>query len=158
MKFLENLIPVALILTCVGIGALVYKGYVPEDSFSGNGSVSQRSCTSSSTSKVIGPTNSVILENNPNRSWAKIQMPNSASTTVFLSFDEGTNAVVDSGIMLNGGNLIAGGASGITTTTPNSIEFGRNTDFSYTGVVEGITNAPLGASSTVLVTECSFLN
>lgn len=109
------------------------------------GSVNAQKCSVSSTQvALVGhQLSSTILSANETRAYAKIQQPVNATNTVSLSFDEGAAAVLNRGIQLYG----------VYSTTSPSIEFGRATDFPYTGAITGITN--LG-STTVLITECSY--
>lgn len=99
------------------------------------------SCSvATSTSKAIGDDISLtILDSAANRAWAQIEIPANATDEFYLSFDEGTAAVVDEGIL-------------IASSTP-SIVFGLNTDLPYTGAVTGIT---ANATTTVLLTQCLF--
>lgn len=111
-------------------------------SFSG---VSASKCSTSSTevATVGHQVSSTLLSANETRAYARIQVMPNATNTTSISFDEGAAAVLNEGASI----------SGAGTTTMQSIEFGRNTDFPYTGAVTGLNNV---GSSTVLVTECSY--
>ena len=93
---------------------------------------------------VVGNQNSsTLLSASTNRAWARItQVKNSsdvATNTVYVSFDEGAAATLYNGVTL-------------ATATP-SIDFGKNTDFPYTGAVTGITTV---GSTTVEITQCIY--
>lgn len=106
--------------------------------------VYSNSCTvSTSTSRIVGNASSqTVLGTSTTRAWATIQVNTNETNIVFLSFAQGANAVVNTGFAL-----------GTSTEDENDIEFGRNTEFPYTGIVTGITNT---SSTTVLVTECNY--
>lgn len=95
--------------------------------------------------KQIGDDNSsTVLTAKSNRAWAKIQMPSNATNTAAVSFDEGAAATLVSGTLLGEVNA---------TTTTESITFGLNTDFPYTGAVTAITN---NSTTSVHVVECLY--
>lgn len=105
-------------------------------------------CTVSTVANVqVGPGSNTqtILSVNSLRAWARISQVQGnggfASTTPFLSFDEGAAATVNSGVTLG-------------TSTP-SIDFGLATDFPYTGAVTGIMGNG-GGTSTVQVVQCLY--
>lgn len=103
-----------------------------------------RACTvSTSTAITIGAqASTMVLATSSNRAWASIMQPSNASSTAFLSFDEGAAAAVGAGYRL-----------GTTTTSVYDITFGVNTTFPYNGAVTARTDT---ASTTVLVTECVY--
>ena len=119
--------------------------------------------TAVSTSAIIGNEASVqLLATSSTRLWAKIQVANGASTTNWLSFAADSLAVVDTGVALNATTTVGRSTIGNEATTTIEFHvggsfiteqvFGINTDFPYTGAVQGITNY---GSTTVTVTECS---
>lgn len=161
MKFKDITISVSMILICLGVGALVFSQYSLQDggqSFGGLSTVASRGCSvSTSTLKYVGNSTSngsaIVLEANSLRAYARISLPDNATNTVFLSFDEGAGAVSGKGILLNGFSGITNGG----TTTQQFIEFGRNTDFPYVGAVTGVTlNTVAGSTTTLAVTECVY--
>ena len=86
---------------------------------------------------------STILAAHSRRAFAQIQLEENsagiATSTVYISFDEGAAATLNDGLKLG-------------TSTP-VLTFGLNTDNPYVGAVTGITDT---ASTTVLVTECRY--
>lgn len=138
-----------IFFTVLITAGLIIGGYslLPDPATGGGVNVYNKCDTYSSTSATVGADiSSTILTAYSNRAYARIQVVNSASSTISLSFDEGADAVVGEGITLNQYEL--GGA----TTTPY-IEFGLNTDFPYVGAITGITNM---GSTTLQITECRF--
>ena len=115
----------------------------------GTGGAASFACATRTVTRVeVGTTSNEILPNRSNRAWARIQQIDDATSTVYLSFDEGAAAIVDHGLAI----------TDQATSTVQFIDFGINTDFPYLGAVTGIlTNASVNsASSTVLVTECIY--
>lgn len=108
----------------------------------GGGSTFSRCVITTTTAVIVGDDiSSTILSARSGRSWARIQQPINASSTVSLSM--GVIATVGNGLELTES----------TTTSPVPyIDFGMETDFPYTGIVTGITDG--SASSTLLITEC----
>ena len=102
-------------------------------------------CDTSVTSRIVfgDDLSTTIMVASTSRAYARLQQSRDsvgvATSSVFLSFDEGVAATVNSGLELS-------------TTTP-FIEFGIDTDFPYTGAVTAIGNS---GSTTVLATICNF--
>ncbi len=111
------------------------------------GNLSNQSCVASSTSIVTvgNQLDSLILATSSARAWARIQMPNNASSTIYLGFKNDAAATAISGLPI-------AEISGASTSTPY-IDFGLNTDFPYTGAVHGLTAF---GSTTVFVTQCLY--
>ena len=115
----------------------------------GGTSVNTQSCTVSVASNVqIGHQQSrTVLSATGKRAWARITQVTGASgiatTTPFLSFNEGAAATVNSGVTLG-------------TSTP-SIDFGLATNFPYTGEVTAIVGNG-GGTTTVQVVQCLYGN
>lgn len=137
---------VAVLLTVAGW--LV--GYVTDNNkaLRGGGiNLETSSCAVSTVANVqVGNQESkTILAANSLRAWARISQVQGtggfASTTPFLSFDEGAAAVANQGVTLG-------------TSTPHA-DFGLATDFPYTGAVTGIVGNG-GGTSTVQVTQCLY--
>ena len=114
----------------------------------GGGGFAEKSCTSmTSTSVVVGPGNNgrvQLLATSSARANAIISLANSgnnipATSSISLAFNNDIWATVGTGFTL-------------ATDTPY-ISFGRNTDFNYTGAVQGITS---GGSTTVKITQCNY--
>lgn len=138
--------------TIIGIGIIVLVAlatfYVTSDrqTFGGGAGQTATSCTTSTVAvATIGnQLSGTVLAAHSNRAWARIEQPINATNTVNLAFNAGTAATITSGLQL----------TTATTTSPVAyIDFGRNTDFPYTGAVTGITNT---GSTTILVTECRY--
>lgn len=91
-------------------------------------------------------TDKTIIATSSTRAWARIQVGNNATNTVFLAFDSDKAATLNNGIALNAANT--NGAS----STP-FIEFGLTTDFPYIGAVHAVTNY---GGAPVLVTTCNY--
>ena len=94
---------------------------------------------------VIGDDlSATVLAANSNRAWARVSLVTDsvgvATSTAYLSFDEGAAATINNGVTL-------------ATSTP-SVDFGLNTDFPYVGEVTGIIKGT--ASTTVQITECTY--
>lgn len=142
MKNFIALVIAFIILTAVGFGVFQYQSHQVQR-FAG---ITDASCSVNTVSAVsVGDdVSSTILSAKGNRAYAKIQLVETAggvaTSTVFLSLDEGAAATLNNGLKL-------------ATSTP-FIEVGRNADNPYTGAITGITNGT--ASTTVLVTECSY--
>lgn len=142
MKTLTYSLIITSLVLLVGIG---YKIINTQTLGGGAGQVATSCTISTVTAVTVGnQVSSTLLAAHSNRAWARIQSPQSATNTVFMSFNAGAAATLNNGLTI--GQLNA-------TTTTNLIDFGKNTDFPYTGAVTGITN--LG-STTVLVTECRY--
>jgi len=117
----------------------------------GDGFIARSCAVSTVAQALVGTTSATILSANSGRAWAKIEQTLTtagvATSSVFLSFDEGANAVANAGLTL-------------ATSTRTSPEFGRNTNFPYTGAVTGIVGnaggSLLTASTTVQVTQCLY--
>lgn len=128
--------------TALGGYALRYAPQTGDQSF-GYGLIEEACDTATSTMRVLGPATSngvgVVLEAYSNRSYAKIE----ATSTVYLSLDEGAGAEIGRGVGLN-----------LASTSPSYIEFGRSTSLPYTGAVTGIWSG--SGSTTVMVTECRY--
>ena len=147
-NFIEEFSNFVLMILVVVIGG----GYLLSQqggSFGGGYTTANDPCSVAVSSvATVGPSTSngsaVILAADVNRVWARIAVTSTSTDPVWLSFDEGSNAVIGNGMML-GPN---------STTTQAFVDFGRNTGFPYTGIVKGI-NA-LSASSSVLITSCSY--
>lgn len=96
----------------------------------------------SQVSSVVAATTS-LAQAGADRAFLRIQQAlttgSFATSTVYLSLDEGAPAVVGQGMML-------------ATTTPY-VDIGLNTNHPYTGTVTAITNS---GSTTVLVEECVY--
>lgn len=109
------------------------------------GGVNAPKCTVSSTeTATVGhQLTTTLLAENGTRAYTRIQTRSGEGNTISLSFDEGAAAVVGEGLQL--GNF--------ASTSENYIEFGRATNFPYTGAVTGITNT---SSTTLMITECSY--
>lgn len=132
----------------IGLGVLIafliFVGYTIKQQGGGDGSPAFRTCVVTTTTSVsVGDDiSSTVLSATSGRSWARIQQPINATSTVSLSLS--SEATVGNGIEL------------VEATTTSSampyFEFGMNTDLPYSGIVTGITNGT--ASTTVLVTEC----
>jgi len=109
------------------------------------GGRSQPSCitTTSSFALVGNQVSRTLLAANSNRAWARLTQARdaggSATSTVFLSTDEGAAAVLNAGLNLS-------------TSTP-TLETGKETANVYTGEITGITDV---GSTTVYVTECVY--
>jgi len=105
----------------------------------------QDSCTPSKIYGVAvgsGNANQQILATTSLRSIARIQLLPTATSSVFLVLDNDNRATTtNDGIAL------------VASTTNTYIDLGLNTNFPYTGAVQGITSA---GSTTVLVTQCNF--
>ena len=146
MKTLTYSLIITSLVLLVGIG---YKIINTQTLGGGAGQVASSCTTSTVANATIGTTSSTVLAAHSNRAWARITQVQTtggvATSTPFLSFNAGAVAVVNSGVTLG-------------TTTP-SVDFGRNTDFPYTGVITGIVGNVGGASNastTVQVTECRY--
>jgi len=150
----------------LGVGALIVVALIAKDvlspvvqkavpTFGGGYGLISEACDVTTSSRVeVGPASSngsaTVLAAHSLRAWARIQ-PTSTSTGVFyLSFDEGANAVAGSGIAIANDNA----AEGNSSSTPGYIDFGRNTDFPYTGAVTGLNTG--SASTSLLITECRY--
>lgn len=111
----------------IWIVGLIFLGYsTRNNSFGSGANQATIACTVSTVANSnIGTTSTTVLAAHSNRAWARITQVQGttgvATSTPFLSFNAGAAAVVNSGVTLG-------------TTTP-SIDFGRNTDFPYTGIV-----------------------
>jgi len=106
------------------------------------GEVSRKCETYSSTAATVGADiSSTVVAAYSNRAYARIQVVDNATSTISLSFDEGEDATLGTGIILYA-----------STSTP-FVEFGLNTDFPYVGEVTGITSV---GSTTVQVVECRY--
>lgn len=139
----------------LGVLALVFAQYKPVTKFFGGGyGLTSQDCDIVSTQSIeVGPRTddgeNVILASKGQRTWARIQTTSTSTVPVFLSFGTG-NAKVGQGIWIS-----AIGAPGTTgTTTPSYVDVGRNTDFAYTGSVQGIGDG--AATTSVLVTDCKY--
>lgn len=149
-KTYKDILIIGSIIVLVFAGYMIFKPVPQEDPLGGGDGFQARSCTISTVANaIIGTTSSTVLAAHSGRAWARItQVQNTAAiatSTPFLSFNAGASAVANSGVTLG-------------TTTP-SIDFGRNTDFPYTGAVTAI-NANIlsivSGSTTVQVTECRY--
>lgn len=112
--------------------------------FGGGAGQTAKGCSVTVSSAIIGDDlSATILSASGLRAWAVIQLVRDsagvATSTAFVSFDEGAVATTNS--------------FALSTTTP-SVEFGLNTNFPYTGAVTGITNGT--ASTTIKVIECRY--
>ena len=141
---------ISLIILTIGIITnidLVFGSNAPLDE-NRNPSVWGADCNISTVSKVqIGNQLSTqVFASTTKRAWARIQIDNNATNTVYVAF--GATATVNNGIGLGVGN----GTTGVGTSTPY-IDFGLKTVFPYSGIVNAITN---NGTTTVLVTECVF--
>lgn len=133
------------------VTAVLLFGLVPAPASVGGGgtSVNTQACAVSTVANVqVGNQESkTILAATGKRAWARISQvqgaPGFASTTPFLSFDEGAAAVANAGVTLG-------------TSTP-SVDFGLATDFPYTGAVTGIVGNG-GGTTTVQVVQCLYGN
>lgn len=138
MKYLIGILSVAVVI----LGFMTLNGEKNLGSTADRGTI--RCNVSSVASAAIGHQVSVtVLAANSLRAWARITLVNNsvgvATSTPYLSFDEGAAATLYNGVTL-------------ATSTP-SIDFGLNTDFAYVGAVTGITGV---GSTTVQVTECVY--
>ena len=146
---------ILIITILIILGVVGYSAYFKEQSLGSGANSGTIACTVQTvTAATVGTTSSTVLAAHSNRAWARIQQPLNASSTISLAFATGTSATAGSGLLL----------SSATTTSPLSfIDFGKNTDFPYTGAVTGIvanTNGAFlvagNASTTVQVTECRY--
>lgn len=145
---MNKYIKIVLGVVVIGIIAIIGILFQKDATFGGGAGQTAYSCSVTSTIATVGKDilTGNILATSSRRAWARIQVPQNATNTIFLSFDEGAQAVLNQGMALNTANL--SGAS----STP-FIEFGLNTSFPYTGTVKGLSN---NGSSTVLTTECVY--
>lgn len=114
----------------------------------GGGGQAERACqTSTSTRSLVNTTSRQVLATSSQRAFARISIDIATSTVIAtssinLAFNE--DATVG-----------AGTSTLLSSSTPHFIEFGRNTDFPYTGAVQGATDS---GATTVFVTECVYFN
>lgn len=134
------------ILTIALVSAVVVFAIYPwigtmRDGIGGPSSIFGTNCViATTTPQKIGPSKSrLLLATSSRRAWARL----TATTTVWLSLDEGRPARSGHGIQV--------GDSGSTTLRTFEIDL----DMPYTGAVYGITSSP---TSTVSVTECAYPN
>lgn len=90
-----------------------------------------------------------LLSTSSDRAWVKFQMlqflgdgNGTATGTAYLAFNNGAAAATNTGLALRA-----------SSTAENSIVFGLETEFKYTGAVRGITDI---GSTSLLVTECNY--
>lgn len=137
-----------ILAVCVVLAALIFLTFntyseVTTQAVLNLGSINNQKCSVSSTEVAVvgGQVSTTILSANETRAYASIQNRFNATNTISLSFDEGAAAVANEGHLL------------YATTSQQKVEFGRATNFPYTGAVTGIASV---GSSTVVVTECSY--
>lgn len=109
-----------------------------------------RGCTPTATSVRVGTSSVVMLDANSRRAWAKLELPNQATSTLFASFSSA--ATTRNSTILNRTDQANG-----ATSTP-SVVFGLNTELPYTGIVTGFysTQNLTTGSSTVIATQCVY--
>lgn len=114
-----------------------------------DGSTCQVSVT---TSVLIGHDESLtILAASSTRAWARIQVPNGATSTTFLNLDSSTaSSTVGNGLALFATTTTNGQ---VMLISPTFIDIGIQTNFPMTGAITAINN---NGSSTILVTECGY--
>lgn len=138
----DNILLGLVLVIAVSVAFPLFQSSNSLDASLGGGGFREQDCDVNTVSSVlVGPDagfNSTILSAHSTRAWATLRQGSNATNTISISFDEGSAAVAGQGIPLHG-------------TT--SIEFGRNTDFPYTGAVTGVTAA---GTTTVFVTECRY--
>ena len=151
----------------LGVGALIVVALIAKDVLSpaiqkavptfrgGYGLISEACDVNSSTVAQVGPTSgngeAIVLSAHSLRAWARVQVAPTSTDVIFLSFNEGSSAAIDSGVAI-ASNYKSGSTN--SSSTPNFIDFGRNTDFPYTGIVTAKTSG--SATTSVLVTECRY--
>lgn len=115
-----------------------------QQAVAGEGGRDASACTIQTTASVsIGPDISTQITNTySNNAYVIIQQPVFATSTVYLNF--GDTASATSGFHL---------APGLASTTPDSFEFGRNTNFPFTGYVEALS---VNGSTTLNIIECRY--
>ena len=145
-------------LTWIGVGfvflaALLAKDFLSpfdtvEPNLGGGYGLVLQDCDVSAVSKiVVGPAGSegeeILVAASSTRAWARLQLKPQATSTVFIAFAAGAAASPDRGIALQP-----------ATSSVSFVEWGRNTDFPYTGAVTGISNG--AASTSLLFTSCRY--
>lgn len=113
--------------------------------FGGQGGAGANSCTIFSQAEVIvNPyTSTEIVASHAQNAWVHIEQGPSVADNVYLGF--GATAVVGAGTVL--------ASTTATINIPTSIDLGLNTDFPFTGAVNGITSS---ATTTVNVVVCRY--
>ena len=147
-KLLITITSTLMLISILLTGLIFNLKNPPELALGGAGGISAKSCDSlTSTSVVVGPGNEGrvrIVGTSTRRAISRISLSNSgtnipATSTVSLAFDNDSRATVGTGFTL-------------ATDTPY-IDFGINTDFPYSGSVQGITS---GGSTTVKLIQCNY--
>jgi len=131
-----------LVLAVVAIG---YAFYPQHQNLGGTGLLTQSSCTAStSVATISGAASSQILATSSRRAWARVENTNT-SNSVALSFN------YDKAVSTSAPNYQT--LPTATANVANSIDFGLNTDFPYTGAVTASSSV---GSVSLLVTQCNF--
>lgn len=126
---------------------VLFAAYTPKDAALG-GNTDPKCTTSSIAAVPVANTSTLLVATSSNvRAFTRIQqrvdVNGTATSTIYLAFNQGAAATANSGLALNA----------TTTQSVDHIDFGLNTDFPYVGAVYGITST--GATS-VLVTTCDY--
>lgn len=146
MKLSELLIIGAIFAVSTFVGVFLATS-AKTPTLGGTSSLASYPCATVTNTRVaIGnQLSTTVLAASSRRAWARISVPNAATSTFFLSL--GGTATVGSGVVLNGSN-VKGGAS----STP-FIDIGLDTWLPYTGAVSAITNV---GSTTAVVSTCAY--
>jgi len=134
---------VAGLVVVIGLAiALSFSSF--EQSFAGEGGREASACTIFATSTVAvgNQTSTRVTTNYSNNAYVIVQQPVNASNTVYLNFNSSSTAA-------SGFHLAPGEAS----STPDTLVFGKNTDFPFAGYVEALTSV---GSTTLNITECRY--
>lgn len=146
-------------IASIAVGIILVAGLVwffffrNQQSFGAGAGQTATSCNVTTiVSTLVGPKTSkggtTILPAKSNRAWARVQPVTTSTAVFYLGF--GSNAILGGSLAL----VQIGSPATTGTTTASYLDFGRNTDFPYTGAVTAINDTT--ASSSMMITECLY--
>jgi hypothetical protein len=125
----------------VGAGVFNFIG----DTLGGDGGIGAQQCEiiASTTVNIGNQTSIEIVAAASDNAYVLLTQPVNATNTVYIGYGQDAST-------RNSTRLSAGNGS---TSTPDSIAFGLNTDFPYVGSIEALTSV---GSATIGVTVCRY--